>query len=155
MSSGISNRSRWLPRFIAPLLLYFYFPDSVRDRSILSVEIIAPPSTAGMPPPGCTEAPTRHSQGRLRSLYAGRCNGPLLQKGRTAPYSAPPTLPQAPKYAGSRISYSPKYPLAALCSPAAAETRSISRLTNGSSRPYSRPFAGVVSNTASVPPLLG
>src|SRR5215218_11298678 len=155
MSSGISNRSRWLPRFIAPLLLYFYFPDSVRDRSILSVEIIAPPSTAGMPPPGCTEAPTRHSQGRLRSLYAGRCNGPLLQKGREAPYNAPPALPQDPKYAGSRTSWLSKYLPAGSGSPAARETRSISLCTNGASSPYSRPFAGAVSNTASVPASLG
>src|SRR5215204_3185025 len=126
-----------------------------RDRSILPVEIMAPPRTAGMPPPGCTEPPTRHSHGRLRSLYRGLCNGPLLQKGRTAPYSAPPALPQAPKYPGSRISYSPKFLVADSCSPAARETRSISRLTNGSSRPYSRPFAGAVSNMASVPPSLG
>src|SRR5918995_3624018 len=155
MSSGISNRSRWLPNFIAHVLLSSVFPYLSRDRIILPVEIIAPPRTAGMPPPGCTEAPTRHSHGRLRSLYGGLCNGPLLQNGRTAPYSAPPTLPHAPKYPGSRTSYSPKYVVAGSCSPAATETRSISRLTNGSSRPYSRPFAGAVSNKASVPPSLG
>src|SRR5215204_1794927 len=119
-----------------------------RDRSILPAEIMAPPRTAGMPPPGCTDAPTRHSHGRLRSLYAGLCNGPLLQKGRTTPYSAPPVLPHAPKYSGSRISYSSKCLVADPCSPAAMETRSISRRTNASSRSYFRPFAGAVSNTA-------
>src|SRR5215203_5863309 len=154
MSSGISNRPRWLLRFIPDVLLSAFFPYSTIDRSILPVEITAPPRTAGMPPPGCTEAPTRHSHGRLRSLYRGRCNGPLLQNGGTAPYSAPPALPQAPKYSGSRISYSPKYLVAGSLRPAARETRSISRLTNGSSREYSRPFAGAVSNTASVPPSL-
>src|SRR5215216_8179721 len=155
MSSGISNRSRWLLRFIPNVLPYSSFPHLTRDRSILPVEIIAPPRTAGMPPPGCTEAPTRHSHGRLRSLYGGLCNGPLLQKGRRAPYSAPPALPQAPKYPGSKTSYPPKYLVAGSFSPAVAERRSISRLTNGSSRPYSRPFAGAVSKTASVPPSLG
>src|SRR5215212_5949297 len=155
MSSGISNRSRWLPRFIPNVLPSEHFLHLTRDRSILPVEILAPPRTAGMPPPGCTDAPTRHSHGRRRSLYAGRCNGPLLQNGRTAPYSAPPALPQAPKYPGSRISYSPKCLVADPCSPVATETRSISRLTKGSSRPYSRPLAGTVSNTASVPPSLG
>lgn len=29
-----------------------------------------------MPPPGCTDAPTRHSQGRHGSEYDGRWNGP-------------------------------------------------------------------------------
>src|SRR5215211_9274819 len=109
MSSRISNRSRWLLRFIPNDLPSSFFPHLTRDGSFLSFEITAPPRTAGMPPPGCTEAPTRHSHGRLRSLYRGRCNGPLLQNGRTAPYSAPPALPQAPKYSGSRISHSPKY----------------------------------------------
>src|SRR5918993_2592685 len=155
MSSGISNRSRLLLRFIPNVLPSSFFTHLTRDRSILPVEIIAPPRTAGMPPPGCTEAPTRQTHGCLRLLYGGRCNGPLLQKGRTFPYNAPPALPQSPKYAGSRISYSPKYPVAGFCSPAVTETRSISRLTNGSSRSYSRPFAGAVSNTANVPPSLG
>src|SRR5215207_10247188 len=155
MSSGISNRSRWLSNFIPNVLLSSVFPYLSRDRSILPVEIIAPPRTAGIPPPGGTDAPTRHNHGRLRSLYGGLCNGPLLQKGRTAPYSAPPALPQAPKYPGSRTSYSLKYLVTGSCRPAAAETRSISRLTNGASRPYSRPFAGAVSKTASVPPSLG
>jgi hypothetical protein len=40
--------------------------ESCRSNS-LPVEIIAPLSTAGTPPPGCTDAPTRHSQGRLLS----------------------------------------------------------------------------------------
>src|SRR5215218_8517306 len=155
MSSRISNRSRWLLRFIPNVLPSEHFLHLTRDRSILPVEIMAPPRTAGMPPPGCTDAPTRHSHGRRRSLYAGRCNGPLLQNGRTAPYSAPPALPQAPKYPGSRTSYPPKYLVAGSFSPAVAERRSISRLTNGSSRPYSFPFAGAVSNTASVSPSSG
>ena len=46
---------------------------------------MAPPRTAGIPPPGWTEAPTRHSQGLLRSEYRGRCGGPVIQKGLTAP----------------------------------------------------------------------
>ena len=36
------------------------------------MEIMAPLSTAGTPPPGCTDAPTRHSHGRPRSEYGGR-----------------------------------------------------------------------------------
>jgi hypothetical protein len=55
------------------------------DRSSRVTAIIAPPTTAGMPPPGCTDAPTRHSQGRQGSLYEGRWNGPLSHGGRAAP----------------------------------------------------------------------
>jgi hypothetical protein len=38
------------------------------DFSSRVTAIIAPPTTAGIPPPGCTDAPTRHSQGRQGSL---------------------------------------------------------------------------------------
>lgn len=58
---------------------------SSMNRSSLPIELIAPPRTAGIPPPGCTDAPTLHSQGRLRSEYGGRWNGPLRHTGRTAP----------------------------------------------------------------------
>ena len=52
----------------------------LRACNSLLVEISAPPSTAGIPPPGCTDAPTRYSQGLLRSEYWGWWKGPLRQK---------------------------------------------------------------------------
>ena len=55
------------------------------DFSSRVIAIIAPPTTAGMPPPGCTDAPTRQSQGRQGSLYEGWWNGPLCHGGRAAP----------------------------------------------------------------------
>ena len=42
--------------------------DQRPSKRLISVciAVMAPPSTAGMPPPGCTDAPTRQSHGRDR-----------------------------------------------------------------------------------------
>ncbi len=65
-ANGAAPASLALPRTSPTLKRRVH--DLTRDLSILPVEIIAPPRTAGMPPPGCTDAPTRHNHGRLRSL---------------------------------------------------------------------------------------
>ena len=50
-----------------------------------ATEFMEPPRTAGIPPPGWTDAPTLHSHGRLGEEYAGRWKGPPCHSFLVAP----------------------------------------------------------------------
>ena len=156
MSSGISNRSRWLPRFIpnVPPVLAL---SSLNQRSEHSARRDhGPPENGRYAAPGMHRSPDppqpRTSYDRCTGACATVRSSRRDARHRRAPRPRSPRRRSTPGR-GPRTPRNISSPVLEVLPQ--RETRSISRLTNGSSSPYSRPFAGAVSNTGQRPSVVG